>query len=381
MEDTQPPFDTGAERLEEAADPSLAHPLPNMALVDLFGQDIRAAVAGLDRADDEDGLVEHGRAVQKLCMKLLAEGVAAGPMTRIVAALNERLTCRVIAHAFEGVASPDEFSWLALGSQARYEQTFSTDQDNAILFPDSDEEPEAVRARLLPTAQRVNRILDRCGFELCPGDIMAGNPRWCLSETEWRDRFARWIDNPSPEALMHGAIFFDFRRLHGLTDPVERLRVWLFEQTGRHDLFMRFMAEAALRNAPPLGTLRQFRTRKGGDDAGTLDIKVNGVALFTDAARILGLAAGVPATNTLQRLSDAALFLNLDDTRMKAWQEAFLYLQTLRLRHQYWQGRRKEPMSNRINPGKLNGFERAALAEALKQARDMQKSLAHRYQL
>ena len=57
---------------------------------------------------------------------------------------------------------------------------------------------EEARAILLPVARRVNQALDRAGYRLCPGDIMAGNPQWCLSLDEWRTRFARWIDSGSP---------------------------------------------------------------------------------------------------------------------------------------------------------------------------------------
>ena len=45
---------------------------------------------------------------------------------------------------------------------------------------------------------------------------MAGNPQWCLTLDEWHvEKFERWIDSGSPEALLHGSIFFDLRPLHG----------------------------------------------------------------------------------------------------------------------------------------------------------------------
>ncbi len=56
---------------------------------------------------------------------------------------------------------------------------------------------------------------------------MAGNPKWCLSLDEWRARFASWIDSGSPEALLHGAIFFDLRPLAGELSLGRELRAWL----------------------------------------------------------------------------------------------------------------------------------------------------------
>jgi len=91
-----------------------------------------------------------------------------------------------------------EICWLALGSEGRLEQTFYTDQDNGIIFSvAAGETADSMRQRLLPVARRINEALDHCGFTLCMGDIMASNPRWCLSREEWQKTFANWIDHGS----------------------------------------------------------------------------------------------------------------------------------------------------------------------------------------
>ncbi|MBW4968450.1 cyclic nucleotide-binding protein, partial [Pseudoalteromonas sp. CR1] len=78
------------------------------------------------------------------------------------------------------------FSWLCFGSEGRREQTLFTDQDNGILFDAKDAaEAAAIRGRLLPLAQQINQSLALCGFSLCKGNIMAGNPELCLSRAEW----------------------------------------------------------------------------------------------------------------------------------------------------------------------------------------------------
>jgi CBS domain-containing protein len=93
--------------------------------------------------------------------------------------------------------------WIALGSEGWLEQTFATDQDNRIIFSVRSElAPQRVRERLLPFAAAVNCTLDRCGFPLCKGNIMAGNRRWCLSLAEWRAQFSAWIGNTDPEAVL-----------------------------------------------------------------------------------------------------------------------------------------------------------------------------------
>ncbi|NCZ53500.1 MAG: hypothetical protein EBY81_06365, partial [Verrucomicrobia bacterium] len=116
------------------------------------------------------------------------------------ATLNDKLGCRVLElealkHDLGGLG----FCWIALGSEGRLEQTLATDQDNGIIFT-ANGPPEQIRERLLPFAQAVNQALDQCGFPLCKGGIMAGNPQWCLSIDEWQARFGEWIRNPLPQA-------------------------------------------------------------------------------------------------------------------------------------------------------------------------------------
>ena len=80
------------------------------------------------------------------------------------------------------------------------------------------------RERLLPFAQSVNNALAKCGFPLCPGNIMAGNADWCLSLDEWQPCYTAWVYNPAPTALLNAAIFFDFRALDGAVSLAETLR-------------------------------------------------------------------------------------------------------------------------------------------------------------
>ena len=66
------------------------------------------------------------------------------------------------------------------------------------------------------------------------------------------------------------------------------------------------MAINALTNKPPIGLLRDFIVANGGEHQNTLDLKVNGVQLFVETARIYSLETGVTATNTLERFSGLA---------------------------------------------------------------------------
>jgi CBS domain-containing protein len=332
-------------------------------------------------ANDIERLVEFAHEIREHARKMLGQGVAPEPLTQFIASLNDLLTQRIIDLEFGPLQANGERScWIALGSEGRYEQTFYTDQDNAIIFCGSGDD-EALRERLLPCADRVNRALDRCGFPLCKGNVMAGNPRWCLSLDEWKHRFANWIDSGEPQALLHGAIFFDFRALHGDAALAHALREWLMNHAAETPRFLHQMAQNALQNRPPLGVFRDFVTSDDGGHPGTIDLKLHGATLFTDAARIYSLAARIPHTSTCERLRRCAGVRNVPQEEAHAWVDAFLFIQTLRLKQQHHEHMLGNPLSNHVDPERLNLMERSALKEALRLARMLQSRLALDYGL
>jgi CBS domain-containing protein len=308
-----------------------------------ISQSIRAASA-------LEELIACAADVRRLTGHLLAHGVAAEQLTAIVSALNDALSRRLIALAAERHALPARWCWIALGSEGRMEQTFASDQDNALIFAGD----AAAKDGLLAFADEVNRGLDACGFPLCKGEIMARNPRWCLSVEQWRGQFDGWIRNPQPEALLNSSIFFDLRPLAGDAALVGMLREGVLEQTRANASFQRAMAQTAVRVRPPLGLVRDFQ-------ADEIDLKGHGARPFVDAARVLALARGSAETSTAARLRLAA-----DSAAV----EAFHYIQALRLKE-----------GNRLRVAELNDLDRRILKEAFRQSVLLQERLRLDYQL
>lgn len=351
---------------------------------DLFALQ-RVSVRAINRtiagAQSVEELRKASADIRRLARSLLGQGVSAEHMTQIISTLNDALVRQILdieASRFD--LQGLRWCWLAFGSEGRFEQTISTDQDNGLIFDSDGIAPDGIRARLLPFAQEVNRALDACGFPLCRGNIMAGNPQWCLSLEEWRDRFDHWIANTDPQALLNAVIFFDFRHLHGDESLPQKLGKHLSSAASGNRRFQRQLAQYALETKPPLGLISDFVTDDGSDARGTIDLKKSGARLFTDAARVLALASGVSHTNTVQRLRQAGDALNMPKGEIDAIAEAFFFLQTLRLRGQMGADATvREP--NRINPDTLNEVDRRILKESLRQLRKLQSRIALDYQL
>lgn len=340
---------------------------------------IRESIEG---APDLERLRHASRDVRQLAENMLAQGVGAEHMTQFISALNDALTRRIIElnlvhHDLYGI----EWAWLAFGSEGRDEQTFSTDQDNGIIYVCPDiMDREQLDLRFHEFAVDVNRDLDACGFPLCKGNIMASNPELCMTIEGWQEKFDHWVRVPEPTALLNATIFFDFRVLYGNTHLGDRLRRWMLSLTQANPLFLRMMAGNALDVAPPLGRFRDFATDLDDKHPGKIDLKTYGARLFIDAARIYALASGVHNTNTPQRIKLAATRMRMNADEAAAMVEAFNFIQLLRLRHQHFEQEQGKPGDNLIDPERLNELDRRILKEAFKQARKYQQRLKLDYQ-
>ncbi len=332
-------------------------------------------------AGNMDTLIHAARDTRQLADSMLAQGIGAEQLTHFISTLNDLLTLRIIELTRSEFELPAvKWCWIALGSEGRFEQAFTTDQDNGIAFEARDEDAERTRQQFLPFAQEVNRKLDACGFSLCKGKIMAGNPMWCLSYAEWQRKFRRWIETPEPAALLFASIFFDFRSLYGDHQLASTLRTWLLDACRDNSLFLQQMAENALLIRPPLGVLRDFRVEKSGEFPHTIDLKMGGLWPFVNTARILALTYGVPETNTVRRLQAVAARMPFAPGKIAAYVDSFYFIQRLRLRHQH-DLRGITAGANRIDPDTLNPLDRRILREAFKQARLLQNRLQLEYQL
>ncbi len=344
---------------------------------------LRQIRQAIEAAPDIAALQQSAADVRQLAFNMLAQGIGAEQLTQFISALNDALTRRVIQlnlekHSFEGV----DWAWLAFGSEGRDEQTFSTDQDNGIVFSvPPGETAEALKQRFLAFALDANQDLDRCGFPLCKGNIMASNPQWCLTLDEWRTQFSKWIRTPEPVALLNATIFFDFRPLYGKAELADAMRRHLLSQAASTPIFLQAMARNALEVGPPLGKIRDFVTDLEPGHPGKIDLKKYGSRIFVDVARIYALATGVHSTNTIQRLKLSAQKMNIKGDEINAVLDGMNFIQFLRLQHQYLEGEPGVQGDNLIDPEKLNELDRRILKESFRQARKLQSRLKLDYQV
>lgn len=344
---------------------------------DLFAlqrQSLRQVGSGIRAAASVADLQRSAQAIRQLAAALQGQGVQARQLTELISHLNDLLTCRLLEIVAVGTGlAPRRWCWLALGSEGRSEQTIATDQDNALILADDVSGEE--RAAALAFGGAVNQALDACGYPLCRGGIMAGEPACCLTLRQWRERFGHWIAHGAPEDLLNASIYFDLRPLAGDAALAQALRDEVLQSARATPRFLKQLALNALDRRAPLGLLGGIAT----DARGTLDLKLQGTAIFVDAARVYALACGVPATNTRGRLEGAGQALGLAAAEYQAWAAAFEFLQMLRLRLQL-EGPPPRDAPNRIALRSLNHIDRRILKECLRSARLLQRRLQLDYE-
>ena len=320
--------------------------------------------------------------IRSFAGELLAQGVGAHQLTKLISHLNDVLTeqlVRLTADAHR--LSLDRGCWLAFGSEGRSEQTIATDQDNGLVF--ESDAPELDRPAWLAFAGAVNEALDACGYPLCRGNVMASNPECCLTSAEWCARFSAWIEHGAPEDLLNASIYFDVRPLAGnvvLAQPMLDLVCNRAEEVPR---FVKQMAENALFRRPPLNWLGAIDSRDV-DGRSMVNLKLQGTAIFVDAARLYALAHGIAQTSTRRRFEAVAPMLGVEPHESEGWIAAFEFLQMLRLQVQVQPAAPSNTTAadhlNLAEVAALNDIERRVLKESFRVARRLQQRMELDYQ-
>ncbi len=314
-----------------------------------------------------DGLAPLATKLNKIIGLLLKEGAKASNITKIISELNDRLVKKILEIAEKKFGTPPvPYCWIAYGSEGRKEQTFKTDQDNALIYadPKTPEQEEAAKKYFAEFALYVRDGLINSGFPPCEANYMASNPQWCQPIGTWKKYFLSWIQHPNPEALLRSVIFFDFRGLYGNLSLAGELREYLIRNLKDQNLFFARIASLILKNRPPLGFFRSFTVNKEGEHKDQLNLKLSGIGPLVDLIRLFALESGIHETSSMERLH--AMW----DTHPIAIElggeieQAFEFINLLRIHHQLDQMERNVPLDNFINPSKLSNLEKKSLKES-----------------
>jgi len=321
------------------------------------------------------------RKINDLIGLLLKEGGRAGNIIRIISEINDRLIHRIIELAEKKLGPPPTgYCWIVFGSEGRKEQTFKTDQDNAIIWDDSASGDEMQHADYFGRlAQLVSEGLELTGFPKCPANYMATNPEWCRPLRTWKRYFSDWLTRPTPEAMLKALVVFDFRSVYGDASLASELRDHLNGLVKGNRLFLGTMANTIIKNVPPLGFMRNIIVEKSGEHRDELNLKVKGIAPIVDIVRLFSLEQGIRETSTAERLHALKTRNTMLQESVEDVSQAFEFIMLLRIHNQLRQITNGRKPDNFMNPRDLSNLEKKTMKEAFSLISNMQDQIIDRY--
>ena len=336
-----------------------------------------ARMAQIDRLTQEgtlDGLREVKAAQIDLAEELMAEGVEAPEIQAVLTYVNRDLHVRLIkanlaAMKDEGLGDPPvEFCFIVMGSAGRGESYVYPDQDNGIILDDyADADHDHNDGWFIDLAERVTADLDAVGFPLCKGNVMATNPVWRKTRTQWQSQLAAWSKKRNAVALRLCDIFFDFRSVYGVSGLAVELRDYVTDLAKSNAGFLRELHHDDDESGVGLGLFHRFVTEKNDPaNLGKVNLKSSGTLPLVQAARLMALREGIRETSTIARLDALRALGIIDDDRFEALSAAFTHVTFLMLRRQIADFSAGAAVSNYVHPDTLSELESDKLVDAFK---------------
>ena len=315
-----------------------------------------------------EGLRSLSRKVPRVVRALVEGGARANNITQIITLLNDQVVHRLLTLLVEEMGpAPYPFCWITFGSEGRKEQTFKTDQDNALIYEDpggDEDQIKIAKSYFRNFARRASENLEACGYPLCKGKMMASNPKWRKPYQVWKDYFSQWMNAPEPAQVLKATIFFDFRAEYGRNELGDDLRDFLTVQAPGKPFFLLNLARDCVAAKPPLTFFKGFIVEKDGQYRKRLDLKTQGLTPFVNFARLLALRHGVKETNTLARLETVAENDHIPKELYLETRDAYEFQMQLRLVNQLRMIEANREPNNYIDPAELSYLEKQTLKEA-----------------
>jgi CBS domain-containing protein len=315
---------------------------------DLFAVQPRSwfgARRAIARAQSTESLAAVARRLPEIVVGLHASSLRALEVARVLSALVDALTVRVLELAVPASELPaDGLVWVAVGSQARRELTPASIARGAVVC--SETPPPG-------WTEAVAKTLKECGL---PSDVNARTPQ-------------QWIELDDGDEL-------------ALTVLVERRALWgtpreplpLAEGAAR-DRVLDALAHRALAASPPTGFDGDAVLELDGTRSDRLDIRRAAVIPIVELARWAGAAAGVVEGSTPERLRIAAQKGVLGDADSRTLIDAFELALELRVTHHMQQLADGSPADDSLEPAAISPLTRDHLRDVFRAVASVQRRL------
>ncbi|NQV99926.1 MAG: CBS domain-containing protein [Rhodospirillales bacterium] len=339
----------------------------------------------LTREDTIQGQAEIKQAQVSLAAQMMSENIPATDIMGLITRINNDIYRRIVnlnltAMVTEGFGPPPVgFSVIVMGSGGRSENYLYPDQDNGFILDDyPDARHQEIDPWFIELAERMTRDLDAVGLPLCKGFVMANNPLWRKSLSQWKHQLEIWNQRPNTTRLRLCDIFFDFRTVWGSEQGADELRRHVTRIAGNNPAFLRAMYEDDQDHGTALGWFGRFITVKKADEPayeGYLNLKHSGSLPLVEAMRLLALREGITKISTLDRMAALHESGGLSADEYDYLSAAFRHIAHLLLRQQLTDFKQQKRVGYFIHPDHLSAREKDMLVSSLQAIDQLRKRI------
>lgn len=307
----------------------------------------------------------------RLIKTLVETGTGIATTGKLISRVTDSITEKLITDKIKEIGEPPApFVFLALGSEGRREQTLATDQDNAIIYQKQGDKD--VSDYFLKLGELVCNDLNKSGYPLCKGGVMAKNKEWCMDIEDWQKVVSEWINNPNPQEVLNISIFFDFRPVYGDFELANKLQRFCQKNLKDKNVFFYNLAQSTVNLK-----LHSIESTRHVD---AYDIKLPILAL-TSITRLWALQFGISERNTLERLFALNSADAIKDNVRDEFEQAYRFLMLMRIKNQLKQIEANTDINNKINPKHLSDIDRIMLKNVIATLNDHKEKLSLEYRV
>ncbi|MDB5085823.1 MAG: hypothetical protein JWN30_2709 [Bacilli bacterium] len=270
---------------------------------------------------------------------LSAEAVPIRALTGYVQAVHDDLFRRsieltLLEFAEQGLSiPPTSYTWFVLGSGARGEQTLWTDQDHALIYETIPGQENEVDAYFTLFAEQVVQNLASAGYPLCPGYVMATNPRWRGTLGDWQKRMGDYLAYPDWDNVRFLLIAADMRRVYGDQTLGDFLHALVMELISHRPFLLWMAADHGLNHKVALSLFQRIQPELAGDHKGDMNLKEGLHHQLVNSVRLWALANDITDPSTFARVEGLNQLGIWDERRSQQIQSALETSLTFKFRY------------------------------------------------
>jgi len=333
-------------------------------------------IEGISQAEDIDILRSIKDRLPRLAASKLSMGMRAYDVVVMLSLLNQDIHRKVFELAVQDTGDPPGPCCLFLtGSHGRLENLLTTDQDHGFII--SDDIPDKVAEEYFSSlAHTFSAWLEEIGFVKCPGEVMAVNPVWRKTLSQWKAQVDQWIIRQVPHMVRYVTVFFDAIPVYGDEALFQDLMDHSFALLGRHYEVLRMLHEEEGGHKVPTGVFGRFITERRGEHRGEFDIKRSGLIFVVEGVRILALLHGVRETTTVKRIGSLVDGGHINPDDGEYFEGAYRFLLHFALNAQVEKVVEEEGIDTYVNPRHLSSREKEMIRHAYRAVASLQDLIA-----